>query len=242
VLDLLEEHPACNLSPVEFLEMLSPIQARHYSISSSSLTTPDEVELIVGVVSGPAASGRGTFHGVSSYYLAGLEPGDQLRARVDPAREAFRAPAADVPVIMVGAGTGIAPFRGFIGDRLAQAGSHAEALCFFGARHPEVDYLHRDELEAAERAGAVSMRPAFSRADGVYVQDRIAADGEDVWRLLDRGARVYICGDGRGMAPAVRAAFKTIYQEHTGADERAAEDWLQTLIATDRYLEDVWAG
>ncbi|MFF1823416.1 bifunctional cytochrome P450/NADPH--P450 reductase [Kribbella sp. NPDC058245] len=242
VLDLLEEYRACGLSAADFLELLLPIQPRHYSISSSSISSPGEVELIVGVLSGPATSGRGTFRGISSYYLAEIEPGDQIRARVEPAREAFRAPAADVPVIMVGAGTGIAPFRGFIGDRLARGGEQAEALCFFGARHPEVDYVHRDEFEAAERAGAVSMRPAFSRADGQYVQDRIRADGNDVWRLLDQGARIYVCGDGRGMAPAVRAAFIAIYQEQTGADLAAADAWLQDLLSTDRYLEDVWAG
>ncbi|WP_405059298.1 cytochrome P450 [Kribbella sp. NBC_01505] len=242
VLDLLEEFLACGLSAADFLEMLLPIQPRHYSISSSSVSSPDSVELIVGVLSGPATSGRGTFRGISSYYLAGLQPGDQIRARVEPAREAFRAPAADVPVIMVGAGTGIAPFRGFIGDRVARGGDQAEALCFFGARHPEVDYVHRDEFEAAERVGAVSMRPAFSRADGRYVQDQIRADGNDVWRLLEQGARVYVCGDGRGMAPAVRAAFMAIYQDQTGADETGSEAWLHSLLGADRYLEDVWAG
>ncbi|TDD62745.1 cytochrome P450 [Kribbella antibiotica] len=242
LLDLLEEFLACGLSAADFLELLLPIQPRHYSISSSSVTSPGEVELIVGVLSGPAMSGRGTFRGISSYYLSEVEPGTQIRARVEPAREAFRAPAADVPVIMIGAGTGIAPFRGFIGDRVARGGAQAEALCFFGARHPEVDYVHRAEFEAAEQAGAVSMRPAFSRADGQYVQDRIRADGNDVWRLLDDGARVYVCGDGRGMAPAVRAAFKTIFQDHTGADETSSEAWLQEMLSTDRYLEDVWAG
>ncbi|MEC3977291.1 bifunctional cytochrome P450/NADPH--P450 reductase [Amycolatopsis sp. H20-H5] len=248
VLDLLEENPACGLAPELFLEMLSPIQARHYSISSSSMAKPDEIELIVGVLAGPARSGAGTFHGVSSYYLAGLVEGDEIRARVDPARAAFRAPEPEVPVIMVSAGTGLAPFRGFIGDRAHQAAAGEKlgtGLCFFGVRHPDVDYLHRAELEAAQAAGVISMRPAFSRAavDGVkYVQDRIAADADDVWQVLSDGGRVYVCGDGKGMAPAVRAAFKGIQRAETGGDEAAAAAWLDKLIAEDRYVEDVWAG
>jgi len=246
LLELLEQNPACQLAPEMFLEMLSPIQARHYSISSSALAKPGEVELIVGVVSGPSRTGSGEFHGVSSYYLSRLAAGDQLRARVDPARAAFQAPAdTTVPVIYVSAGTGLAPFRGFIGDRAVQAASGQQlgaGLCYFGVRHPDVDYLHRAELEAAEKAGVISMRPAFSRAevDGVkYVQDRIAADGDEVWAALAAGGRVYICGDGKGMAPAVREAFKSIHRAHGSGDD---QEWLDGLIAEDRYVEDVWAG
>ena len=249
VLDLLEENPACQLAPEVFLELLPPIQARHYSISSPALASPGEVELIVGVLSGPAKRGSGTFRGVSSYYLSQLAVGQQIRARVDPARAAFRAPQdPGVPVIMVSAGTGLAPFRGFIGDRVAKLAEGVElgtALCFFGVRDPDVDYLHRAELEAADAQGAVSMRPAFSRApvDGVkYVQDRIAADAEDVWQVMAAGGRVYVCGDGKGMAPAVAEAFRAIYRAHAPADAPDAADWLADLVAEDRYVEDVWAG
>src|SRR5207244_4512641 len=105
-------------------------------------------------------------------------------------------------MIMVSAGTGLAPFRGFVQDRVRQ-GITGPALCFFGARREDVDYLHRAELEAAESAGAVSMRPAFSRAETpMYVQDRILADADDVRAALDSDAVVYVCGDGKGMAPA----------------------------------------
>jgi len=239
VLELLEENPACGLAPELFLEMLSPIQARHYSISSSALARPDEVELIVGLVSEP-------YQGVSSSYLAQLRPGDEIRARVDPARAAFRAPEdGAVPVVMVSAGTGLAPFRGFVGDRVHRAAAGEElgtALCFFGVRHPDVDYLHRAELEAAQDAGVVSMRPAFSRVpvEGVkYVQDRITADADEVWAVLNAGGRFYVCGDGKGMAPAVRAAVMAAGRAHGVADPDA---WLAELIADDRYVEDVWAG
>jgi cytochrome P450/NADPH-cytochrome P450 reductase len=109
-----------------------------------------------------------------------------------------------------------------------------------------VDYLFREEFETAEQAGVVQMRPAFSRASegGVkYVQDRIAADADDVWGLLGDPAKlthVYVCGDGGKMAPAVREAFLHIYRERTGATESQARDWLIGLVESDRYVEDVW--
>ena len=171
--------------------------------------------------------------------------------RVDPARQAFRAGADPARnVILVSAGTGVAPFRGFIGDRLGALESgepFTAALGVFGVRHPDVDYLFRNEAEDAERLGIVRMRPAFSRAgDEVkYVQDRIAADADEVWDMLgnpDNDTHVYVCGDGARMAPAVRAAFQDIYRSRTGADDDAALAWLAGLVNTDRYVEDVWAG
>ena len=225
---------------------------RHYSIASSSLQSPRTVGLIVSVLDAPARSGHGSFKGVASNFLATVQPGQLIRARVDPARQAFRAGADPAKnVILVSAGTGVAPFLGFLGDRLAaqRAGAPVEpALCFFGVRDPEVDYIFRGRFEQAEAIGIVQMRPAFSRApqDGVrYVQDRIAVDADDVWNLLGDPARdthVYVCGDGARMAPAVRGSFLDIYRARTGADDVAARDWLNGLIESDHYVEDVWAG
>ncbi|OBC11363.1 cytochrome [Mycobacterium sp. 852013-50091_SCH5140682] len=251
VTECLAEFPATELSRAELLELFEPMGTRHYSIASSARRSAREVELVVSVLEGPARSGYGVFRGVSSSYLADAIPGQQIRMRVDSARKAFRAGAEpEKNVIMVGAGTGVAPFRGFIGDRLAaQAAGEpfTSALCFFGVRHPDVDYLFRDEFQAAEQAGVVRMRPAFSRRpeDEIrYVQDRIAADAEEVWAMLgDPGAdaHVYVCGDGARMAPAVRGAFRDIYRRFTGADDEAAAHWLADLVNTDRYVEDVWA-
>ena len=118
----------------------------------------------------------------------------------------------------------------------------APALCYFGCDAPDADFLHADELSAAESAGAVSLRPAFSTA-GTFVQHRIAAEADDVWELLGAGARVYVCGDGARMAPGVREAFRTLYRDRTpGADDAAAERWLDALIADGRYVEDVYAA
>ena len=252
VLECLDEYPACVLTGAGLLELLDPMVPRHYSIASSSMLSPRTVGLVVSVLDAPARSGHGLFKGVASNYLATVQPGQVIRARVDPARQAFRAGADPAKnVILVSAGTGVAPFLGFLGDRLAaqRAGAPVRpALCFFGVRDPEVDYIFRDRFEQAEAIGIVQMRPAFSRApqDGVrYVQDRIAADADEVWNLLSDPAKdthVYVCGDGARMAPAVRGSFLDIYRARTGADDGRARDWLNGLVESDHYVEDVWAG
>lgn len=251
-LECLQEFPACALTGADLLELLEPMTPRHYSIASSSRLSPREVALVVSVLDTPARSGHGLFKGVASNHLADLPPGAQIRARIDPARQAFRAGAEPQRnVILVSAGTGVAPFCGFLGDRLAARQNrqpYAPALCFFGVRDPDVDYIFRDTFEMAEHFGLIRMRPAFSRApqNGVrYVQDRIAAEADEVWELLGDPARdthVYVCGDGARMAPAVRTTFRDIYRARTGADEDAAREWLESLVAADRYVEDVWAG
>lgn len=251
-LECLQEFRACALTGAELLELLEPMTPRHYSIASSSRLSPKEVALIVSVLDTTARSGTGVFKGVASNHLADIAPGAHIRARVDPARQAFRAGAEpEKNVILVSAGTGVAPFCGFLGDRLAAKqvdAPYSPALCFFGVRDPDVDYIFRELFEDAERQGIVAMRPAFSRApqDGVrYVQDRIAADADDVWELIGDPAKnthVFVCGDGGRMAPAVRAAFRDIYRARTGADEDSAQAWLAGLVASDHYVEDVWAG
>ncbi|MFJ8622027.1 bifunctional cytochrome P450/NADPH--P450 reductase [Kitasatospora sp. NPDC093550] len=250
LLDLIEDHPALHggLSWPVLLDLLPPIRPRHYSISSSPARDATEVDLMVSVLSAPARSGRGTFRGTGSGYLARLAVGDTVLARVQPCREAFRI-GHRTPVIMIAAGTGLAPFRGAVADRraLLRAGTElAPALLYFGCDAAEADYLHRPELEAAEREGAVSLRPAFSERpqDGRrFVQDRLAAEAAEVWELLAAGAEVYVCGDGARMAPGVRAAFRALYRERTpGADEQRAQAWLQDLIEAGRYVEDVYAG
>ncbi|WP_112264511.1 cytochrome P450 [Lentzea terrae] len=245
VLDLLERYRACELPFERYLELLPVMRARHYSISSSAAASPGEVDLMVSLLSAPHRGGDGTFEGIASRYLQTVDAGDVIQARVLAAGDSFRLPIdPSVPVILVSAGTGVAPFRGVVLDRM-HTGSRGPLLSYFGCDHPDVDYLHRAEMEAAQEAGAVSMRPAFSQAPvaGVtFVQDRIAAEGEEVWDLLSRGGRVYVCGDGRRMAPAVREAFMELYRKHTGGDERQAALWLAGMQESDRYVEDVWAG
>ncbi|MER6775968.1 MULTISPECIES: cytochrome P450 [unclassified Streptomyces] len=252
LVDLVEAHPALRgrLPWPVLLELLEPMRPRHYSISSSPSAGPERADLMISLLVAPHRSGRdGVFRGVGSSYLHRVRPGDTLLARVQPCREDFRVPHDErTPVIMIGAGTGLAPFRGAIADRRALRASGAElapALCYFGCDHPDVDYLHRAELEDAERHGAVSMRPAFSLApegEVRFVQHRIEAEGEEVWRLTEAGARIHVCGDGSRMAPGVREAFRRLYVRYSGKDGSTASEWLQGLVADGRYVEDVYVG
>lgn len=167
-------------------------------------------------------------------------------ARIQPCRDAFRVDHSG-PVVMISAGTGLAPFRGAVADRVAALGRGEQlppALCYFGCDAPDADFLHADELRSAEAVGAVRLRPAFSAVPGSgYVQHRIAAESAEVWELLRAGARVYVCGDGSRMAPGVRHTLRTLFREHTPhADESAAERWLDGLVRDGRYVEDVYAA
>ncbi|MBF9073659.1 bifunctional cytochrome P450/NADPH--P450 reductase [Streptacidiphilus fuscans] len=252
LLDVVEDHPALRevLTWPLWLELLPARRPRHYSISSSPARDPRHADLMVSLLEAPARSGRGLHRGTGSGYLNSVRPGDTVLARIQPCREAFRIDHdAPAPVIMVAAGTGLAPFRGAIADRharLAAGAELAQALCYFGCDAPDADFLHAAELAVAEQAGAVSMRPAFSAApvDGRrFVQDRISAEADEVWELLKSGASVYVCGDGARMAPGVRAAFQAIHREQvSGATAEDAEAWLQQLIADGRYVEDVYGG
>ncbi|MCM2576782.1 bifunctional cytochrome P450/NADPH--P450 reductase [Streptomyces meridianus] len=247
VLELVEDHPALRDAlpwPV-VLELLPPLRTRHYSVSSSPAVDPRHADLMVSVLRAPARSGRGTYRGTGSGHLASLAPGDTVLARVQPCREAFRIdPDSDVPVIMVAAGTGLAPFRGAVADRAGRTG-RAPALLYFGCDAPDADFLHAGELRAAEAAGAVSLRPVFSEAPEhghLFVQHRIAAEGDEIWDLLEAGAKVYVCGDGSRMAPGVRTAFRDLYAHRTRCGTGAADAWLRELTVAGRYVEDVYAG
>ncbi|MDF3298935.1 cytochrome P450 [Streptomyces tropicalis] len=250
LVELFEDHPALRgaLDWPRLLEVLAPLRPRHYSISSAPAADPHHADLMVSLLQAPARSGKGVYRGTGSGHLASLAPGDTLYARVQPCREVFRVDGS-APVIMVSAGTGLAPFRGAVADRVAALAGGCElapALCYVGCDAPDADFLHADELRAAERVGALALRPAFSAAPengAAFVQHRIAAEGDEVWALLDAGARVHVCGDGSRMAPGVREAFRTLYRERTpGADGPSAERWLDALVADGRYVEDVYAA
>jgi cytochrome P450/NADPH-cytochrome P450 reductase len=248
VFDLLEEYPACELPFHAYLEMLSLLAPRYYSISSSPSGDAARCSVTVGVVEAPASSGRGVYKGVCSNYLAGRRAGDTIHATVRETKAGFRLPDdAAVPIIMIGPGTGLAPFRGFLqerADRKAKGASLGPAMLFFGCRHPEQDYLYADELKKFAADGVTELHTAFSRADGpkTYVQHMVASQKDQVWNLIDKGAIVYVCGDGGKMEPDVKAALVSIYRERTGADEAAGLRWIDDLGAGNRYVLDVWAG
>jgi cytochrome P450/NADPH-cytochrome P450 reductase len=248
VLDLLEEHSPCDLPFNLYLEMLPALSPRYYSISSSPRVSPDACSVTVGVLTAPARSGRGTFEGVCSNYLDQRQPDDVVYGFVRSTGSAFRLPAdPTTPLIMIGAGTGIAPFRGFLQERAALVASGSligPALLLFGCRHPRQDQLYADELREFDRAGVTRLACAYSRLPNeprLYVQDRLAEVQDEVWQLLSGKASIYVCG-ASSMAEEVRGAFAAIYKSRTGADEDTAAKWLRELDADRRYLVDVWAS
>jgi cytochrome P450/NADPH-cytochrome P450 reductase len=248
VFDLLEEYPACELPLHVYLEMLSLLAPRYYSISSSPSIESSRCSVTVAVVEGSAVSGRGTYKGICSNYLAGRRGGETIYATLRETKAGFRLPADPaVPVIMIGPGTGLAPFRGFLQERAAlkdKGATLGPAMLFFGCRHPQQDYLYADELKRFAADGITELHTAFSRGDGpkTYVQNLIAAEKDRVWAMIEQGAIIYVCGDGGKMEPDVKATLVAIYRERSGADVQAAQRWIDDLGTKSRYVLDVWTG
>ena len=249
LLDVLTEFPACQLPFESYLEQLAPLRPRYYSISSSPLADAKSVSITVAVVEAPARSGHGTYQGVCTNYLRQQSEGDVLYAFVKDTKSAFRLPEdATKPLIMIGPGTGFAPFRGFLQERAAlkqQGQSIGDALLFFGCRHPEQDFIYEEELKQFEAQGVVKLITAFSRLHNekkCYVQDELYAQRDEVWALIEASATVYVCGDASRMAPDVRRTFAAIYREKAGKRAAEAEAWLNEMTAANRYLVDVWAS
>ncbi|MBY8914794.1 bifunctional cytochrome P450/NADPH--P450 reductase [Bacillus sp. YC2] len=248
MLDLLEKYEACELPFERFLELLRPLKPRYYSISSSPRENPEQASITVGVVRGPAWSGLGEYRGVASNYLADRKAGDDIIMFVRTPETRFQLPKDPAtPVIMVGPGTGVAPFRGFLQARAAlkrEGKTLGEAHLYFGCRNDN-DFIYRDELEAYGKEGIVTLHTAFSRKEGVpktYVQHLMAENAEELISILDRGGHLYVCGDGSKMAPDVEETLQKAYQSVHGADEQAAKEWLGDLQTKGIYAKDVWAG
>ncbi|WP_369251186.1 cytochrome P450 [Streptomyces sp. R41] len=248
VLNLLERFPAVELPLAVFLEMMGPIRPRFYSISSAPLANPRHVRLTVGLLEGPALSGDGRYRGTCSAYIAGLNPGDVFYGYVRVPSPTF-APPADpaTPLVLIGPGTGIAPLRGFLEERAHQHANGTQvglSQVFVGCRHPEHDYFYGQEMQDWEQSGIAQVHTAFSAVTGHparFVQDAIVGAADTVWQAIQDGAYIYVCGDGRRMAPAVREALAAIYRKYTGSDDEAAQQWLAQLEADERYQQDVFA-
>ncbi|WP_322907097.1 bifunctional cytochrome P450/NADPH--P450 reductase [Paenibacillus campi] len=249
MLDLLEKYMACEMPFERFLELLPALKPRYYSISSSPKQTPERVSITVAVVNAPARNGSGTYKGIASNYLAERTPQEQILVFVRTPESGFQLPQdPQVPLVMVGPGTGVAPFRGFLQARAAlqqQGQELGEAHLYFGCRNA-ADFLYRDELEHYAQQGIVSLHTAFSREtpeQKTYVQHLMAQNAEQIMDVLhERGGMLYICGDGTRMAPDVEQALRTAYQSRYGKDEQEAAVWLDRLQQQGRYAKDVWAG
>lgn len=247
LIDLLEEFSACELPFNIYLELVPPLKPRYYSISSSPLADAGKCSITVGVIEGPARSGRGLYHGVCSSYLAELPTGSTVEAFVKSPSTPFTPPEdPSTPMIMVAAGTGLAPFRGFLQERAAEKTEGKQvgpSLLFFGCRNPKQDFIYEAELERYSSEGLTDLECAFSRVDGqpkTYVQNRIAADQDNVWARIQDGAIIYICGDAGKMAPDVEKAFIWLYRDKSGADEQGGAAWMKNLRSRQRYRIDVW--
>lgn len=250
LLDLLEEFPACALPFADYLDMLPPLRPRYYSISSSPLVDPEVCTITTGVLRAPVRGGDGgTFSGVCSTHVAGLAPNSTVFTFVREPTIPFRPPAdPSVPMIMVGAGTGLAPFRGFLEERAAQRERGAtlgDSLLFFGCRDPQQDYLYADELREFEKTAAVRVRTVFSgRPENGrrYVQHEMAYRADEVWELIGSGASIFVCGNANTIAPGVRAALADMHRARTGGSAEDAQVWLADLRAAGRFVEDIWGG
>lgn len=254
LLDLLERYPSVELPLGAFVASLISMRVRQYSISSSPLANPHHVTLTYAVLDQPSMSGQGRYVGVASNYLSKLQPGDTLHVSVRPSNQAFHLPidAEKVPVVMVAAGTGLAPFRGFVQERAAQVGagrSLAPAVLFFGCRDPEQDDLYRSELSRWEQMGAVQVIRAYSKkteaSNGFkYVQDALWANKHEALDLWDKGSRVFVCGS-REVGEAVKDVCLRMRKEKAeelGKDQsdEAGQKWFES-IRNDRYSTDVFA-
>ena len=249
VLDLLDAFPACHLPFEVYLDLLPALRPRYFSISSSPLVSPDTCSITAGVLRAPARSGTGTFTGVCSNHLATAPVDGTVFVFVRPPSIPFRPPEnPHVAMIMVGAGTGLAPFRGFLQERAAlreRGVPVATSLLFFGCRRSDLDLLYADELAAFEAQGIVRTETCLSAEPGAerrYVQQGMLDRADEVWDLLQHEAVVLVCGNASTIAPGVRASLTTIFRDRTGAGESDADAWLAGLRAGGRLVEDIWGG
>lgn len=240
ILDLLRAHPEAKFSPAEFTSRLRKLQPRLYSIASSPRSHPDQVHLTVGVVRYEAHGRRRG--GVCSTFLADRVGPDTPVPVFVHTNPAFRPPAPDAPLIMVGPGTGIAPFRAFLQERQA-TGARGRNWLFFGDQHRATDFLYRDEIETFQRDGLLTrLDLAWSRDQAAkqYVQHRMLEHATELWRWLEAGAGFYVCGDARRMAKDVEAALCRVIETAGGKSADAAAAYVKRLKAERRYCRDVY--
>ena len=241
VADLLTEFPTDGLTAQALADVLRPLPSRAYSIASSLLVHPEEVHLTVGAVRNEAF-GRQK-HGVCSSFLADrVALGDTARVYVQQ-NEYFRLPQnPDTDIIMIGAGTGIAPFRAFVEER-TELGAAGRNWLLFGNPHFTTDFLYQAEWQQQlKRGGLAKLDVAFSRdqAEKIYVQDRLLENSRDVFGWLENGAHFYVCGDKNRLGQAVQTALTQVVQKEAGLSADDATAYVRDLRKQRRYLEDVY--
>ncbi|MEU5887431.1 sulfite reductase flavoprotein subunit alpha [Streptomyces sp. NPDC047461] len=236
VLDLLRDAGPTAPGLAELLPFLRPLQARQYSISSSPLAHPGSVHLTVASVR------YDRYEGVASTYLADRVGESPVGVYLQP-NASFSVPADDdAPMVMIGPGTGIAPFRGFLHERAARGASGRNWL-FFGDQHRETDYVYEDELTELQKRGVLTeLDLAFSRdqAEKIYVQTRMRERSRELYAWLEEGAHLYVCGDASRMAKDVETALLGVIAEQRGRGDDDAAEYLADLRRAKRYVRDVY--
>ncbi len=238
VLDLILQYPGV-LDVAGWLSQLRPLGRRTYSIASSPAAHPGELHLLVARVE--EDHGAGPRPGAASSHLAALEEGTEVELRLER-NASFHLPADDVPLIMIGPGTGVAPFRAYVAERAVRGASGRNWL-FFGERTQREDFLYQLEWQKGLAQGALSrLSLAFSRdgADKVYVQHRIVEQARTFHAWLEDGAAIHVCGDAKRMAKDVHAAIIEAIRIASGRDADHAREYLQTLQREGRYKRDVY--
>jgi sulfite reductase (NADPH) flavoprotein alpha-component len=240
VVDVVREAPVTAIAPDDLLGGLRRLQPRLYSIASSLAAHPDEAHLTVAVVSWQA-HGR-PHQGVTTGQLARAAVDDRVPLFIER-NERFRLPADDAAdIVMIGAGTGVAPFRAFIEER-AVRGARGRSWLFFGARRLRTDFLYQLEWQRHLAEGTLGrMDVAFSRdqAEKLYVQHRIREQGRELYAWVEGGAHLYVCGDAKGMAPDVDRALTDVFVREGGLSPEAAAARLRALQRDGRYQRDVY--
>lgn len=239
LLDIVQEFPV-SASANEWLAQLKKLQPRLYSIASSPKALSDEVQLCVSAVR--YGLNAWAHQGISSCYLADRAGLDEIPIYLQPNKH-FKLPKdQSLPVIMIGPGTGVAPFRGFLQERKA-LGAAGKNWLFFGEQQRACDYYFADELQEFQAQGYLhKLSLAFSRdqAEKIYVQNRIAQEAAELWQWLNEGAHIYVCGDANRMAKDVDRALTQVIAEQGGMSIERAEEELRALADQKRYLRDVY--
>jgi sulfite reductase (NADPH) flavoprotein alpha-component len=241
IIDFLVESPGVGFTPAEFVSLLQELQPRLYSIASSLKAHPEQVHLTIDTVR-YEAHGRKR-KGVCSNFLADrVGPETPVPVFIQPSKH-FRPPEnGDLGTIMVGPGTGIAPFRAFLQERKA-TGAKGGNWLFFGAQKSGCDFFYRDELEAYQREGVLSrLDTAFSRDQGhkIYVQHRMVENAKALWNWLEQGAHFYVCGDASRMAKDVDKALHDVVEIGGGRSKEDATQYIKKLKSDKRYQRDVY--